>query len=92
MSCWYWPTPMDLGSILTSSDKGSMSRRPMDTAPRTVRSRSGNSWRATSEAEYTLAPASLTITTTTSFSSSERTSSSVSRLAVPLPTATASIW
>src|SRR5690625_7391266 len=21
-SCWYWPTPMDLGSILTSSEIG----------------------------------------------------------------------
>ena len=50
-SCWYWPTPMDLGSILTSSASGSCSRRPMDIAPRTVRSRSGNSLRAISEAE-----------------------------------------
>ncbi|OPZ31952.1 MAG: hypothetical protein BWY99_02861 [Synergistetes bacterium ADurb.BinA166] len=50
-SCWYCPTPMDLGSILISSDSGSSSLRPMDTAPRTVMSRSGNSLRATSEAE-----------------------------------------
>ena len=31
-------TPMDLGSILTSSASGSISRRPMEIAPRTVRS------------------------------------------------------
>ena len=29
-SCWYWPTPMALGSILTSSDSGSCRRRAMD--------------------------------------------------------------
>ena len=37
-SCWYCPTPMDFGSILTSSASGSISRRAMDTAPRTVTS------------------------------------------------------
>ena len=50
-SCWYCPTPMDLGSIFTSSASGSIRRRPMETAPRTVRSWSGNSSRAISEAE-----------------------------------------
>ncbi len=50
-SCWYWPTPMDLGSIFTSSASGSCSRRPIETAPRTVTSWSGNSSRAISEAE-----------------------------------------
>lgn len=50
-SCWYWPTPMDFGSSLTSSESGSMRRRPMETAPRTVTSLSGNSSRATSLAE-----------------------------------------
>ena len=61
-SCWYWPTPMDFGSILTSSASGSCSRRAMDTAPRSETSMSGNSSAASSEAEYTDAPASLTIT------------------------------
>ena len=42
---------MDLGSILTSSASGSVRRRPIETAPRTVMSWSGNSSRATSEAE-----------------------------------------
>ncbi len=42
-SCWYWPTPIDLGSIFTSSASGSCSRRPIDTAPRTVTSWSGSS-------------------------------------------------
>lgn len=50
-SCWYWPTPIDLGSSLTSSESGSMSLLPMDTAPLTVTSLSGNSSRATSPAE-----------------------------------------
>ena len=50
-SCWYCPTPIDLGSIFTSSASGSCRRRPMETAPRTVTSWSGNSSRATSEAE-----------------------------------------
>ena len=34
MSCWYWPTPTALGSILTSSARGSCRRRAMDTALR----------------------------------------------------------
>ena len=42
-SCWYCPTPMDLGSILTSSASGSCSRRAMDTAPRSETSRPGSS-------------------------------------------------
>ena len=42
-SCWYWPTPMDFGSILTSSASGSCRRRAMDTAPRSDTSRSGSS-------------------------------------------------
>ena len=43
-SCWYWPTPIDLGSILTSSASGSCSRRAIDTAPRSETSRSGSSF------------------------------------------------
>ncbi len=64
-------------------------------APRAVRSRSGNSSIATSLAEYTLAPASLTRTLTGLGSSCPRTSAtklSVSRPAVPLPMATSSTW
>ncbi len=45
-SCWYCPTPIDLGSILTSSASGSCSRRAIDTAPRSVTSSSGSSWAA----------------------------------------------
>src|SRR2546423_924635 len=56
-SCWYWPTPIDLGSILTSSASGSCNRRAMDTAPRSETSNSGSSWEAYAEAEYTDAPA-----------------------------------
>ena len=50
-SCWYWPTPMVLGSIFTSSASGSCSRRAIDTAPRSDTSSSGNSARAMSLAE-----------------------------------------
>jgi hypothetical protein len=50
-SCWYCPTPIDFGSIFTSSASGSCSRRAMETAERSVRSSSGNSSRAVSEAE-----------------------------------------
>ena len=50
-SCWYWPTPIDFGSILTSSASGSCSRRAIETAPRKVTSRSGNSSDAKAEAE-----------------------------------------
>ena len=64
----------------------------METAPRTVISRSGNSRRATSDAEYTDAPDSLTITTSIALDSPiARTNASVSRLAVPLPMAIASM-
>ncbi|KAF5031142.1 hypothetical protein DSECCO2_630820 [anaerobic digester metagenome] len=91
-SCWYWPTPSERGSIFTSSASGSISRRPMDTAPRTVRSWSGNSRRATSDAEYTEAPVSFTSTTSTPAGRpAPRTKASVSRPAVPLPTATTSM-
>ena len=61
MSCWYCPTPMALGSIFTSSARGSWSRRAMDTALRRFTSYSGNSSAARGLAEYTLAPASETI-------------------------------
>ncbi len=95
-SCWYWPTPMAFGSILTSSASGSCRRRAIDTAPRMLTSRFGNSRAASSEAEYTDAPASLT-TILVSFSSgclviSSPASLSVSRLAVPLPIAMSSTW
>ncbi len=93
-SCWYWPTPIDLGSILTSSASGSWSRRAIDTAPRIDTSRSGSSCEANAEAEYTEAPASLTIALVTPSSGCRlRRSSaslSVSREAVPLPIATRS--
>lgn len=63
----------------------------METAPRIDTSRSGSSWEAKAEAEYTEAPASETITFV-SFSSgclahSSPASLSVSRDAVPLPMA-----
>ncbi len=45
-SCWYWPTPMDFGSIFTSSASGSCSRRAMETAPRSDTSSSGSSCEA----------------------------------------------
>ncbi|MCY1425424.1 hypothetical protein D9M71_412120 [compost metagenome] len=90
-SCWYWPTPMDFGSIFTSSASGSCRRRAMLTAPRRDTSRSGNSFAASSEAEYTDAPASLTmilvIFSAGYFRISSMASLSVSRLAVPLPIA-----
>ncbi len=93
-SCWYCPTPIDFGSILTSSASGSWSRRAMDTAPRSETSSSGSSCEANAEAEYTEAPASETITFV-SFSSGwaairSAASLSVSREAVPLPIATSS--
>ncbi len=93
-SCWYWPTPIDLGSILTSSASGSWRRRAMETAPRSDTSMSGSSCEAKADAEYTEAPASDTITLV-SFSSGWRVirspaSLSVSREAVPLPMAISS--
>ena len=50
-SCWYCPTPIAFGSILTSSASGSCSRRAIDTAPRSDTSSSGNSFAASSDAE-----------------------------------------
>ena len=89
ISCWYWPTPMDLGSIFTSSDSGSCSLLAMDTALLCPTSNCGNSSVASLLAEYTDAPASLTITYCTcsliSFSKSTMICSD-SRDAVPLPT------
>ncbi len=90
-SCWYWPTPIAFGSILTSSASGSCRRRAIDTAPRSETSTSGNSREAISDAEYTDAPASLT-TILVSLSSGaslmrSAASLSVSRDAVPLPIA-----
>ena len=61
-SCWYCPTPIDFGSILTSSASGSCSRRAMETAPLSVTSSPDSSREASSEAEYTDAPASETTT------------------------------
>ena len=55
---------MLFGSILTNSANGSCNRRAIDTAPRNDTSRSGNSFAASSDAEYTDAPASDTITFT----------------------------
>ncbi len=88
-SCWYWPTPIDFGSIFTSSASGSCRRRAIETAPRSDTSSSGSSREANSEAEYTEAPASDT-TILVSLSSGRClirswASLSVSREAVPLP-------
>lgn len=60
ISCWYWPTPMALGSILTSSARGSCNLLAMETALRRETSNWGNSSAASLDAEYTDAPASLT--------------------------------
>ena len=80
---------MDFGSILTNSAKGSCKRRAIETAPRSETSKSGNSCAASSEAEYTEAPASFTITLLALMSglalSISATSLSVSREWVPLP-------
>ena len=97
-SCWYCPTPIAFGSILTSSASGSCRRRAIETAPRIVTSSSGNSRSASSEAEYTDAPASETSTfvmapfpdALPTRATSSPASFSVSRLAVPLPTAISS--
>lgn len=90
-SCWYWPTPMDFGSIFTSSASGSWRRRAIDTAPRSDTSMSGSSCEAKADAEYTDAPASDTITLVSCNSGclvmSSPASLSVSRDAVPLPIA-----
>ena len=42
---------MAFGSIFTSSASGSCSRRAIEIVPRSCHVQSGNSWRATSEAE-----------------------------------------
>ena len=96
-SCWYCPTPMDFGSIFTNSASGSCSRRAIDTAPRNDTSISGNSFAATSEAEYTDAPDSDTTTSVgrvppavAIISATSDASFSVSRDAVPLPIASKS--
>ncbi len=93
-SCWYWPTPMDLGSIFTSSASGSCRRRAIETAPRSDTSISGSSCEAYAEAEYTEAPASDTTILVGLFSGMREISSvasaSVSREAVPLPMAISS--
>ena len=92
---------MALGSTLTSSDKGSCKRRAIDTAPRMDTSSSCNSCDASSLAEYTDAPDSLTTTGTALISPfpwalcSAKISlikASVSRLAVPLPMAIKCTW
>ena len=57
----------NLLSIITNSAKGSASLLPIDTEPRTVTSKLGNSSRAIFEAEYIDAPASLTIKTSIGF-------------------------
>ena len=89
-SCWYCPTPIDLGSIFTNSLSGSCTRLPIDTALRSSTWNSGNSFLAISEAEYTEAPASFTIINwafSWYFFITFATNCSVSRLAVPLPIA-----
>ena len=61
-SCWYWPTPIAFGSIFTSSARGSCNLRAIEIAPLIDTFISGYSSVASFEAEYTDAPASLTIT------------------------------
>ena len=60
-SCWYCPTPIDFGSIFTSSASGSWSLLAIDIAPLIDTFISGYSSVASFDAEYTEAPASLTI-------------------------------
>ena len=60
-SCWYCPTPIAFGSILTSSESGSCNLLPIDIALLSSTCKSGNSEIANLLAEYTLAPASFTI-------------------------------
>ena len=88
MSCWYWPTPMDFGSILTSSANGSCSLLAIEAALRCPTSKFGNSSVASLLAEYTEAPASLTMTYCTCCGISLIRSTIIisdSRDAVPLP-------
>ena len=61
ISCWYWPTPIALGSILTNSANGSCNLLAIDVALLCPTSKLGNSSVASLLAEYTEAPASLTI-------------------------------
>ena len=44
ISCWYWPTPIDSGVILTSSAKGSCNLLAIETADLKLTSKSGNSF------------------------------------------------
>ena len=80
---------MDLGSIFTSSARGSCNLLAMDAALLCPTSKLGNSSVASLLAEYTEAPASLTITYCTGRSSSFNSSTitcSDSLEAVPFPT------
>jgi len=82
------------GSIFTSSDRGSDNLLPIDIALLSSTCRSGNSEIANLEAEYTDAPASLTIIYSTNFLEDLITSAinaSDSLEAVPLPIAITSI-
>ena len=60
-SCWYWPTPIALGSIFTNSASGSCNLLAIEIAPLNETFISGYSSVASFDAEYTDAPASLTI-------------------------------
>ena len=60
-SCWYCPTPIAFGSIFTNSASGSWSLLAIDIAPLSETFISGYSSVASFDAEYTDAPASLTI-------------------------------
>ena len=51
MSCWYCPTPIDFGSIFTSSASGSCTRRAIEAALRCPTSNAGNSSVASALAE-----------------------------------------
>ena len=88
ISCWYCPTPIDFGSIFTSSASGSCSLRAIEVALLCPTSKFGNSSVASLLAEYTDAPASFTMMYCTftgiSFNSSTITCSD-SRDAVPFP-------
>ena len=85
-SCWYSPTPILFGSILTSSLSGSSTLLAIDIALLFSTVKSGNSSIASLLAEYTLAPASFVIMYLTSkpFIASD-TNASLSLEAVPLP-------
>ena len=93
-SCWYCPTPIAFGSILTSSASGSCSRRAMRCATHGDDSRSGNSSRRNGRGRVDRAPASRTGRLRTSFRPRQQLSTSLHKLvrlaaeAVPLPIAT----